>query len=154
MLTKHPLIRHQVEAPLGGEYNFNSRTDIGLANKDGIYGADIPASLSITATTAAVKGDSSLKCGICMEPAINITSHINSYHKMTKATYLKICPNDTYKFTVKKVWKCKVCEVAFVNNQAVIKVIFVSLTSKKMKQANFLGLNFVGIHCRLTKFIE
>ena len=62
-----------------------------------------------------------------MEPAINITSHINSYHKMTKSAYLKICPNDTYKFTVKKVWKCRVCEEAFVNNQTVIKVTFAYL---------------------------
>ena len=87
-----------MKAPSGGEYNFNSRTDIGLANKDGVYttGESEDSQSGSVAASQKTSGDSSVTCSICKEPAINLNSHINSYHKMTKVAYLKVITNIHY----------------------------------------------------------
>lgn len=87
-----------MKAPSGGEYNFNSRTDIGLANKDGVYttGESEPSQSGSIAASQKPSGESSITCSICKETVVDLNSHINSYHKMTKSAYLKVKININY----------------------------------------------------------
>ena len=103
--------KHLVDAPAGGEYNFNARTELGLANKN--------PSTSVSPTMAR------LKCGLCDEEVDTLAEHIDNYHKMSKEAYLKICPKDANKFAKRtgpmSGFFCKICEEITENTHEAIK---------------------------------
>lgn len=113
--------RHKVDAPEGGEFNFNARTELGIANKEVAEAQEAEHALQQEAESASV-----VQCGICDDMVKSLMTHIEDYHKMSKEAYLKICVGDDKKFSSspaksKPKWSCQICEEEAENTEQSIK---------------------------------
>ena len=103
-----------IDAPAGGKYDVNARTDLGLANKAGtttenVSLEDLCEVASKAEENAALedlcelaieeKNDSSrVQCGLCDDQVGSLADHVRDYHHMGKEAYLKICPSGKFPF--------------------------------------------------------
>jgi predicted transcriptional regulator len=110
---------HQVPSPGSGAAGpvLNARTEIGIANRASVSSGGGDSAESASAVHKAKLEGGQYACSLCEEQvaAAAFPEHISDYHKMTRESYLKLCPDDAPKFVVVappviSKWVCKICE--------------------------------------------